>query len=417
MATAVQPDHSFAHVIESDEEALDVARSLALRLAEGASERDRARTIPTEQLDWLSQSGILGITVPRAFGGADVRIETVAKVFQTLSMGDAAIGQLPQNHFVFVDAIRQDGTAEQKAFFFAQVLSGARFGNAQAERGGTSALDLKTRLTRDANGKLWLNGKKYYCTGALTAHWIPVAALDEKQRLVLVYVGRDASGVTVESDWNAMGQRTTYSGTTTLESVEVDPSQVVAHWRLFERPSVFHALASLLHAAVDVGIAQDALLEGAAIIRRRDRPRLGASVTSSREDPLLLHRLGQLSTRFHAAEALLESAARSLDRANQTLTVDSVAESAVLVGEAKAFAEDVSVELGSEIIALIGSAGTDETLNLNRHWRNARTHSVHDANQWRYHASGNWLLNGLGPSRPLRKASLESGPSSDTMKS
>lgn len=402
-------DTQAARVIASDAEALDVARQVARRLAEGASERDRLRTVPSEPLDWLSEAGLFGITVPREHGGADVSFETLVKVFQILSAGDAAVGQLPQNHFVFVDAIRQDGTEEQKTFFFAQLLAGARFGNAQAERGGSSALDLKTRLTRGPGGDLRLNGRKYYCTGALTAHWIPVAALDEAERLVLVYVRRDAPGVTVEADWNAMGQRTTYSGTTVLEDVAVDPSQVIEHWRLFERPSLFHSLGSLLHAAIDVGIAQDALAEAVGVIRRRGRPRLGAPVASAHEDPLLLHRLGQLSTRFHASEALLERASRKLDAANADLTPESAALAAVAVAEAKAFAEDVSVEIGNDVFALIGSASTDEGLNLNRHWRNARTHTVHDANQWRYHASGNWLLNGVAPGKPVRRsAAVES---------
>lgn len=392
-----------AQVIASDAEAIAVARRLAPRIAEGASDRDRARTIPTEPLDWLSEAGIFGITVPREYGGAGVSYETLAQVFQILSAADGALGQLPQNHFVFVDAIRQDGTEEQKAFFFAEFLAGARLGNAQAERGGASALDLTTRVLPGGGG-LRLNGTKYYATGALTAHWIPVAALDAEERLVLAYVRRDAPGVTVEADWNAMGQRTTYSGTVRLEDVAVDPSQVVAHWRLFEGPSLFHTHASLLHAAIDVGIAESALADGVALIRARRRPRLGAAVADPQADPLLLHRLGQLATRLHAAEALLLRAARRLDEARPAITAENAALAAVEVGEAKAFAEEVAIEVSGEIFALIGSAAADEGLNLNRHWRNARTHTVHDANQWRYHAAGNYLLNGVAPGKPVRKS-------------
>lgn len=399
MATAAQRT---AHVIRSDAEAIEVARRLAPSIAEGASQRDRERTVPTEPLDWLSEAGLFGITVPREYGGAGVSYATLAEVFQILSAADGALGQLPQNHFVFVDAIRQDGTEAQKAFFFAEFLAGARLGNAQAERGGSSALDLRTRVLPTADG-LRLNGVKYYATGALTAHWIPVAALDAEERLVLVYVRRDAPGVTVEADWNAMGQRTTYSGTVRIENVAVDISQVVAHWKLFERPSLFHAHASLLHAAIDVGIAENALKDGVALIRARQRPRLGAAAPSAQEDPLILHRLGQLSTRLHAAEALLLRAARRLDEAEPVLSAENAAVGAVEVGEAKAFAEDVSIEISSEIFALAGSAAADESLNLNRHWRNARTHTVHDANQWRYLASGSYLLNGISPTKPVRR--------------
>lgn len=392
-----------ARIIRSDAEAIAVAREVAGRLAPGASERDRARAIPHAELDILSEAGLFGITVPRDYGGAEVSFGTITEVFRILSAADPAIGQLPQNHFVFVDAIRQDGTPDQKAFFFEEVLAGRRFGNAQAEKGGTSALDLQTRLVRGKDGVSRLNGTKYYCTGAITAHWIPVAALDEKDRLVLVYVRRDAPGVHVEADWNAMGQRTTFSGTTVLQDVTVAPSQVVEHWRLFERPSLFHPYASLLHAAIDVGIAGNALEDAADHVRRRIRPRLGAAVTRAQEDPLLLLRVGQLATRLHAAEALLERAARRLDDAAPDVTAANAAVAAVEVGEAKAFAEEVAIEISNELFALLGSGATDDTLNLHRHWRNARTHSVHDSNQWRYHAAGHFLINGVAPGKPVRR--------------
>jgi alkylation response protein AidB-like acyl-CoA dehydrogenase len=229
-----------------------------------------------------------------------------------------------------------------------------------------------------------------------------VAAIDEQQRLVLAYVPRAAAGVEVLDDWNAFGQRSTYSGTAHFRSVAVPAAHIVAHHRLFERPSTFHAYAQLLHAAIDVGIAQNALDDATAAVRARKRPRLGAPAGLATEDPLLLLRLGQLYAKFHAAEALLLRAARSLDEAGYRPGADAAARAAVFVGEAKAYAEDVSVEISSEIFALLGSSASDESLNLDRHWRNARVHTVHDANQWRYHAAGNWFLNGIAPGKPVR---------------
>jgi alkylation response protein AidB-like acyl-CoA dehydrogenase len=45
-----------------------------------------------------------------------------------LAAGDPAVAQVPQNHFVFLDFITRLGTEEQKRFFFAEILRGARFG-------------------------------------------------------------------------------------------------------------------------------------------------------------------------------------------------------------------------------------------------------------------------------------------------
>lgn len=401
-AARPQPVAAPLHRIATDAEAIAVAHEVAEQLAPGASERDRMRAIPLDEMDLLSASGLLGITVPKAYGGADVSFATVTEVFRILSAADAAIGQLPQNHFFFVDAIRQDGSDEQKDLFFAELLAGKRLGNAQAERNAGTATGMSTRITRTGKGRR-LDGKKYYCTGALTAHWIPVAAHDEEDRQILVFVTRDAPGVTVEADWNAMGQRTTYSGTVTLDDVTVEDWQVIEHWRALERTSVFFSYGVLLHAAIDVGIAANALNETVEQIRQRSRPRLGAAAASSREDPLLLARLGQLATKYHASEALLARAAHRLDEVAANVTEQGAALAAVEVGEAKAFAEEVSVQISSELFALLGSSATDETLNLNRHWRNARTHTVHDANDWRYHAAGNYLVNGVAPGKTVRK--------------
>ena len=394
-------------VIGSDEEAIAVARELAARLLPGASARDRERTLPVSELDELSRSGLLGISVPRSFGGAGVCVETLVTVFQILSAADPAIGQLPQNHFAFVEVVRQDGTPAQQAFFFGKLLDGARLGNAQAERGGSSALNLRTRLLPTSIGEYLLNGTKYYCTGAITAHWIPVAALDDQERQVLAYVPRDASGVELLKDWRAMGQRVTYSGTAHFKDVRVPAAHVIEHWRLFQRPNVYHPLAQLLHAAIDVGIAQNALEETAAALRSRTRARLGAAVQKALDDPHVVRRVGELLTAFHAAEGLVLDAARKIDVAGSALDATRVAEVAVAVSEAKAFAEDVVMAITNEMFALLGSSATDEELNLNRHWRNARTHTVHDANQWRYHHAGNYHLNGVAPGLPVRR--LESG--------
>lgn len=398
-----------AHVIASDDEAIIAAHEVAKGIAPGSIERDRERRMPTAEMNLLSASGLMGITVPKAFGGAGVSVETLTRVFQIVSAADGAIGQLPQNHFVFVDAVAQDGTPDQKAFFFAEFLAGKRLGNAQAERGGASALDLKTRLTPDPAGGYRLTGTKYYCTGAVTAHWIPVSAIDDEGRSVLAYVRRDAEGVEVAADWNAMGQRTTFSGTSTFTDVAVPADQVIAHHRLFERPNNFHALASLLHAAIDVGIAENALNDARDALLKRSRPRLGSAAPSALQDPHVLLTLGQLRARFHAAEALTLRAARLFDRGLEPDEANT-AEVAVAVSEAKAFVEDVVIEVTNQLFAVLGSSATDAALGLDRHWRNARTHTVHDANQWRYHSVGDNFLTGARPGKPLRKLAEDAPP-------
>ena len=392
-------------VITSDSEAIQAAENFAARIAAGASQRDQTRELPLAELAELSRSGLLGLTVPREYAGPDVSARTMARVFQIIASADPAIAQLPHSHFVFVNAIREDGTPEQRRFFFNHILGGSRIANAQSERGSSSALDLQTRVTKSSDPGIYrLSGTKYYCTGAVAADWLAVASIDDAGRLVTAYVPAVSAGVTIEHDWNAMGQRVTFSGTTTFKDVAVQEAHIVAHWQVFERSCLFHSFAQLLHAAIDVGIAKAALDDAVSVIRARKRPRLAAPPIKPTEDPLILLRLGQLSAKYHASESLLLRAADIFDSAAPSVTAKNAPEVSVAVSEAKAFSEDVSLEISNELFALIGTASTDESLNLNRHWRNARTHTAHDANQWRFHEVGNFLLNRIAPGKPLRKA-------------
>jgi alkylation response protein AidB-like acyl-CoA dehydrogenase len=71
----------------------------------------------------------------------------------------------------------------------------------------------------------------------------------------------------------------------------------------------------------------------------------------------------------------------------------------VAVAEAKAAATEASLHVSSKLIELAGSRATLQEFGLDRHWRNARTHSVHDPVRWKYRAVGDYWLNGVNPPR------------------
>ncbi|MDU2872834.1 MAG: acyl-CoA dehydrogenase family protein, partial [Pseudomonas aeruginosa] len=111
-----------ARRIADDAEAIRVARELAGLFAEEASLRDRQRRLPVAELEAFSQSGLWGISVPRAYGGAEVGYRTLAEVLKTIAAVDPSLAQLPQNHLAVLDHLRLDGSEEQKRFFYGLVL-------------------------------------------------------------------------------------------------------------------------------------------------------------------------------------------------------------------------------------------------------------------------------------------------------
>lgn len=276
-------------VIASDQEAITAAADYAARIAPGAVARDAEGRLPHDELADLAATGLLGMRVPSAFGGAGVSAETVAEVFRLISAADPAIGQIPQNHVQFVDTIIRYGSNAQREHFLPRFLAGERLGNALSERGGRTARDWVTRLEGGV-----LNGRKYYATGALTAQIVPVFATAEDGTVVIVYVPRDAPGVTVEQDWDAFGQRATFSGTATFTEVRVEDLWVLR--RPFGRATAdtHGAFGQLMHAAVDVGIARGALGDGVTFLRERARPWRESGVERACDDPQLWQLVGRL---------------------------------------------------------------------------------------------------------------------------
>ena len=159
--------------------------------------------------------------------------------------------------------------------------------------------------------------------------------------------------------------------------------------RAYEVPQQLGARAQLVHAAIEVGIAGGALRDTRAYLREKARPsteavRAGAAVAA--DDPHVLHRYGRAATRVRAAEALLADAAAVLDEIGlEPADADAAARGSLAVAGAKAFASEVAVEVSSELFQLCGTSSTASKYDLDRHWRNARTHSVHDPLDWKYH--------------------------------
>lgn len=384
--------------IRDHQAAIKTAQTLANSFAQNAAERDRHRQLPHAELQQLGQSGLLGITVPSAYGGAGLSMTTLATVIKHLSAGDSSLGQIPQGHFYILEAIRHDGTAAQQQHFFQRALAGDLFGNAFAEIGTKTAAACNTRIVRQADDYV-INGQKFYSTGALFAQWIAVVGLDERDTLLMAIVPRDTAGLTIIDDWSGMGQRTTASGTVSFKDVRVSESAIIPHQQAFEALTTQMINAQLLHGAIDTGIAIAALEDTKAFVRQHSRPYVYSGVDRACDDPYILHEIGDVTLQVHVAEAMLHRAGEFCDAAAASLTEDTQAAAMIAVTEAIALAEKASLLATNKLFEVSGTKSTLAQFNHDRHWRNARTHTLHDPVRWKYHRIGNYYLNGVLPPR------------------
>jgi SfnB family sulfur acquisition oxidoreductase len=385
-----------AHVIRDDTEALAIAHRLAADFRGGASERDRNHARPLVELDAFSQSGLWSINVPKAYGGPEVSYKTLAQVVAIISAADPAIGQIAQNHLGIVAAIRTVSDEPQKRLLFGEVLRGTRFGNAFSERGTKRAVDFETRFT-DRGDHVIVRGQKFYATGALLAHLVPVVALDAEGRAWYAIAERNAPGLTVIDDWSSFGQRGTASGTVLIEDVRVEKTHLVPAWKGYVAPSADGAIFQVIQAAVDAGIGREALNDTVRFVREKARSWIDSGQERASDDPYTIQVVGDLTIRQHAAEALLDRAGLALDAAVARPDAGSVAAAQLAVAEAKVLTTQIALAASNKLFELSGTRSTLAAENLDRHWRNARTHTLHDPVRWKVAIVGNHALNGVAP--------------------
>ncbi|NHT76741.1 SfnB family sulfur acquisition oxidoreductase [Rhizobium sp. PP-F2F-G38] len=385
-----------AHIISTDAEAITIAKQLAADFVKEAALRDRERIWPVKELDAFSQSGLWSINVPKAFGGPELSYATLARVIEIISAADPSIGQVAQNHLGVVAAIRTVSDPAQQALLFGEVLRGTRFGNAFSEFGSKRAVDFETRFV-DAGDHVVVNGQKFYASGALLAHLVPIVALDDEGRAWYAIAERDAPGLTVIDDWSAFGQRTTLSGTVLLDNVKVPKTHLVPGYKGYEVPTADGAIFQIIQVAVDSGIAQAAIDETVSFVRTKSRAWVDSGVDNAWDDPYTIQAVGDLTLRLHAAQALLEKAGYAIDRAILDPNAESVAEAQIVTAEAKILSTEIAIAATNKLFELAGTRSTLAEHGLDRHWRNARTHTLHDPVRWKYAILGKYFLNGEKP--------------------
>ncbi|MBS0881513.1 acyl-CoA dehydrogenase family protein [Pantoea sp. JGM49] len=376
-------------------------RPLFDRIAEGAVERERSRTLPHEAITWLKEAGFGTVRIPKEQGGWGASLPQLFQLLTELAEADSNLPQALRAHFAFVeDRLNQPNSAERDRWF-RRFIDGELVGSGWTEIGAVKLGDVITRVTPVANG--WtLNGEKFYSTGTLFADWIDVyARRNDNQGDVIALVSTHQPGVTRDDDWDGFGQRLTGSGTTRFENAHVEQQHVFDFATRFRYQTAFyqHVLLATL-----AGIGRAVARDGAKAVAARNRIYSHSNGDSSRQDVQVLQVIGEITSLAFAVEATVIRAAHSLQSAYeahlssdeaQLLAVNALAEAEA--GQAQVIASELVPRAATELFNALGASDTRISKALDRHWRNARTVSSHNPVIYKARDIGGWKVNGTPP--------------------
>ena len=370
----------------------------ALRRDDPAAERDRV--LQYEAVESLRRIGVLGLRVPTEFGGPGGKVRDVLSAVIQIGRGSSNVAQALRSHFGFSERLLSNrATPDERQEWFPRVNAGIIVGNAITDGAGRAPSGSDTKVLPDTAGVLRLNGYKFYSTGTLFADVIAVSALDADGRDAQAIVPADRAGVELFDDWDGFGQRTTASGGTRFNDVEVHPTEVIT---VSDGAQLGHATAflQLYLASVAVGIAYAVFDDAVDYVRTTARPASHSVADSADADPFVLQAVGEISASATSGEAVVLTAADSIDRlVDEKLQSDpdAVADVAVTVARAQLVAERLTISAAERLFDTGGASATARALNLDRHWRNARTIAGHSPLAYKAYAAGNYAVNGIWP--------------------
>lgn len=189
-----------------------------------AAEVDRTNHFPAVLWREMGDLGLLGITVPSAYGGADmgylahtVAVEEIARASASVSLSYGAHSNL------CVNQIALNGTEAQKARYLPALVSGAYVGAlAMSEAGAGSDVVSMTLRAERRDGYYRLNGTKYWITNGPDANILVVYAKTDpaagSKGITAFLVEKTMPGFSTSPHFDKLGMR----GSNTAELIFAD---------------------------------------------------------------------------------------------------------------------------------------------------------------------------------------------------
>lgn len=393
--------------------------ALLAEIADGARSREREGRAPYDLIDRVRQTRLGALRIPRDEGGAGATNREFFATLIALGAADANVAHILRAHFWFVEQRLVTQDPDVRARWLGEVAGGSIFGNATSEIGGTRAVGeyvFDTTITREGDGYR-VDGAKYYSTGSLYADKLAVyGTIVAEDRLAVAILPVDREGVTLEDDWDGIGQRLTGTGTTLLDGPRAADDEVVLLPSKDDepRPSTEGAFLQLYLTAVIAGVARAVRDDAVALVKGRERTYSHAAADTPAADPQLLQIVGTIASHAFAAEAAVLAAADALDAADASRpgrsdgavgaavgglvdhTPDAAlaAQASLLAAQAKVVVDEVVPRLATILFDVGGASATKASHDLDRHWRSVRTLASHNPTVYKARAIGDLVTNG-----------------------
>src|SRR3954469_19458187 len=338
-----------------------------------AAQLDKEEQFPYDIVARMAEIGLLGMTVPKEYGGSGGDFVAYNLAVEEISRADTSVGITMEAHISLgCSPIVDFGTEEQKEHFLGEVIRGGKklwaFGLTE-ETAGTDAGGTQTTAEL-VDGQWIINGSKKWITnggtditGGVTAIARTGTRENGKPELTAIIIPQDTPGYTrgpgyEKTGWRASDQRPLY-----FEDCRVPEENTLG-----ERGRGFVQFLQTLDggrvavAALSVGLAQACFDE--ALGRAKERRQFGQAIS---EFHAIQFKLADMAMEIELARNMVLKAAWLKDNGRSFSREASMA---------KVFASETAKRAADQAVQIYGGERFMETSAVARYWRQVKINEI-----------------------------------------
>jgi short/branched chain acyl-CoA dehydrogenase len=351
----------------------DLARDFAQReIRPRAAELDREQKFPYDIISDMAGLGLLGLTLPEAYGGSGGDFVAYNLALEEISRADTSVGITMEAHISLgCSPIAAYGTQEQKEKYLPKCAAGETlwaFGLTE-EEAGTDAGGTKTTAGLE-DGEWIINGSKKWITNSGTDITGGVTVIARtgtreggKPELTAILVPQDTPGYTRGPSYEKLGWRASDQHPLYFEHCRVPEENLLG-----ERGKGLRQFLATLDAgrvavaALSVGLAQACFDE--ALERSKEREQFGRSISGFQA---IQFKLADMAMEIELARNLVLKAAWLKDTGRSFGREASMA---------KVFASESAKRAADGAVQIWGGEGFMESSAVARYWRQVKINEI-----------------------------------------
>lgn len=326
---------------------------------------------PREIIEKMGELGLMGITVPAEFGGANMDFTSYIIAIHELSKVSAVLGVILSVHTsVGTNPILYFGNEEQKQRYVPKLASGEYLGAfcLTEPQAGSDAGSLSTRAIRDGEDYV-LNGAKIFITNGGEADIYIVFAVTNpalgSKGISAFIVEKNTPGFIIGKDEQKMGLHGSRTVQLTFENMRISAANLLgAEGEGFKIAMANLDVGRIGIAAQSLGIAEACTT--AAIAYAKERKQFGKPISKQQG---IAFKLADMATKTEAAELLVYRAA---NLRSQGLPCGKEA------SMAKLFASSTAMQNAIEAIQVFGGYGYTKDYPVERYFRDAKVTQIYE---------------------------------------